>query len=110
MSTSVFINGKSLAMEIDTGAWISVISEETFRLIWSETDRCSITAISSSTPVDVHWGSADCKVAVEHTSQTKQLPLLVVKGKGPGLLGRDWLRKLKLDWSCIHRLKGRNSC
>ncbi len=45
-------------------------------------------------------------MAVEHSYQTKQLPLLVVKGKGPNLLGRDWLRTLKLDWSCIHRLKG----
>ena len=26
------------------------------------------------------------------------LPLLVVKGAGTTLLGRDWLQKLKLDW------------
>ncbi len=29
-----------------------------------------------------------------------------MKGKGPSLLGRDWLRTLKLHWSSIHRLKG----
>lgn len=30
-----------------------------------------------------------------------KLPLLVVKRKGPNLLGRDWLSKLKLDWKEI---------
>ena len=29
------------------------------------------------------------QVEVSHNNQTKQLPLLVVKGQGPNLLGRD---------------------
>ena len=27
----------------------------------------------------------------------------MVKVKGPTLLGRDWLRVIKLDWVCVHR-------
>ena len=40
-------------------------------------------------------------VTVIHKQQTKELPLLVVKGEGPTLLGRDWLTQLTLniDWS-----------
>lgn len=30
--------------------------------------------------------------------QQRRLPLLVTKGNGPSLLGRDWLTELRLDW------------
>ena len=39
---------------------------------------------------------------VSHHSQTKQLSLLVVKGQGLTLLGRDWMNVLTLDWHAIH--------
>ena len=39
---------------------------------------------------------------VSHHSQTKQLSLLVVKGQGLALLGRDWMNVLTLDWHAIH--------
>ena len=40
-------------------------------------------------------------IKVEHLEQEEQLPLVVVAGEGPSLLGRDWLSKLKLDWKTI---------
>ena len=43
-------------------------------------------------------------VDVTHNGQTKQLSLLVVEGKGPSLLGHDWLEKLTLDWQQIHQV------
>ena len=38
---------------------------------------------------------------VQYNTQSCTLPLLVVAGKGPTLLGRDWLRHLQLDWKAI---------
>ena len=38
---------------------------------------------------------------VQCKEQVEQLPLVVIAGDGPSLLGRDWLAKLKLDWSPI---------
>ena len=36
--------------------------------------------------------------------QEAKLTLLVVHGKGPSLLGRDWLQSLQLNWQEIHSL------
>ena len=42
-------------------------------------------------------GSID--VYVTYHDQKNRLPLLVASGDGPSLLGRVWLRFIKLDWS-----------
>ena len=34
--------------------------------------------------------------------QTTTLPLVVVKGDGPTLLGRNWLTQIRLNWNEIH--------
>ena len=38
------------------------------------------------------------KVKVSQGEGTVKLPLYVVEGRGPTLLGRDWLRNLQIDW------------
>lgn len=40
-------------------------------------------------------------VTVKYRGQEKQLRLTVVEGNGPTLLGRNWLKYVKLDWSQI---------
>ena len=37
-------------------------------------------------------------VLVKYGNQETTLPLLVVKGEGPSLLGRNWLEKIQLNW------------
>lgn len=41
-------------------------------------------------------------VQIVYRGQTATLPLVVVKGDGPTLLGRNWLTKIKLKWEEIH--------
>ena len=48
-------------------------------------------------------GSLD--VSVQYGEQESQLLLIVVKGKGPSLFGRDWLKVIKLDWQGIYSLQ-----
>jgi hypothetical protein len=38
---------------------------------------------------------------VAYGSQRAALPLLVIAGDGPSLLGWDWLMELRLDWQSI---------
>ena len=42
------------------------------------------------------------EVQVFYEGQTTTLPLVVVKGDGPTLLGRNWLSKIRLNWDKIH--------
>lgn len=45
-------------------------------------------------------------VNIAYGSQAAEARLLVVKGTGPSLLGRDWLSKIKLNWGEIRLIKG----
>lgn len=40
-------------------------------------------------------------VRVNYKMQEKILPIIAVKGRGPNLLGRWWLKHVKLDWAEI---------
>ena len=52
-------------------------------------------------------GSAD--VTVGYCEQQVILPLVIVKGGGPSLFGRNWLEKVKLNWPAIHQVYTRKS-
>ena len=43
-------------------------------------------------------------ISVEYNNVAHDLPLLVVKGSGPALFGRDWLKQIKLDWQELKNL------
>ena len=45
------------------------------------------------------------EVNVKYQSQEKQLPLVVVAGERPSLLGRNWLAHIKLDWPSFHNVQ-----
>ena len=97
------VNKKQLTMEIDTGASVSVISEKVFR----ERLKGSKTSLKE-TSVSLHTYTGDeinilgqCDVHVKHNNQYVKLPLIIVKGDGPSLLGRNWMHKLRLNWKFV---------
>ena len=45
-------------------------------------------------------------VRVKYCGQTATLPLVIVKGKGQALLGRDWMSVICTDWTKIHYTPG----
>ena len=43
-----------------------------------------------------------CNVNLQYKGQSCECPLVIVRGSGPTLLGRDWLCQIQLDWREIH--------
>lgn len=46
----------------------------------------------------------ECEVQVSYKEQNEVLPLVVVGGSGPDLIGRNWLKFIRLDWKNICRV------
>ena len=87
-----------LSMEVDTGASTSLMSEATYGELWPgrvlQPSQVRLQSYSKETIPAVGC----CYVNLEYKGQTAKLPLLVVAGSGPTLLGRDWLGQVRLDW------------
>ena len=103
------VNQADLTMEVDTGAAFSVISEETYNNLWSHTSAPVLKQVNgpllktyTGEPISL---KGLIRVPVIYNDQSKMLDLLVVKGNGPTLMGRDWLRDIKLDWSELFHLQ-----
>ena len=101
---SLSINDKPVHMELDTGASVSLVSEETWKqqlkeIPLQDTDIKLRTYTGESITV---LGQALVRVTYE--KQEAQLPLLVVPGNGPSLLGRNWLKLIRLNWPVIKKV------
>ena len=102
----VKLDSKELKMELDTGAAVSLISEATYKQLWSERGP-RITPTNET--LRGYAGDKLCvlgklEVNVEvpvsaEPSKRFRLPLFVVGGSGHNLFGRDWLQQVRLDWS-----------
>ena len=95
------IQGKSVVMEVDTGAAVSVISETTYKELFPNLTLKIVpmglkTYTGEGIPV-----LGEVVVEVSYHEQNHQLSLIVVKGKGHNLFGRDWLMHFKLHWKTI---------
>ena len=99
------IDGCSVRMEVDTGAAYTLISESLFQRLWPGRSllpsSIRLTAYTKQ-PIIV---LGCCNVNLHYEGQTGQLPLLVVKGGGPPLLGRNWFSQIRLNWREIHQVQ-----
>jgi len=93
-------------MEIDTGAAMSLVSEHTVNNSFLKDLPCHQTNVRLRTYTGGDSVAVLGKLVVTvHTNETNlTLPLLVVKGSGTTLLGRDWLQQLRLNWKNIFSL------
>ena len=91
------VDGLTLRMELDTGASLSLISKSIFKQRWPS-ESLQPTTIKLKTysgePLEV-LGSL--KLHVRHGVNEAR--------DGPSLLGRNWLKCLRLDWGMIHQLQ-----
>ena len=98
---TIEVNGQQLPMEVDTGATVSVISMETKAKLFPECLLNSTSALLTTYTGEQLPVVGQLQVEVSYQSQCAKLPLYVVKGHGPRLIGREWLRQIKLHWRSI---------
>ena len=87
-------------MEVDTGATVSVMTNNTYLATWRGEQAPQIKP--SSAKLCTYTGHAlkvvgMVEVDVEYRDKQAKLNLVIVDGKGPSLLGQDWLRVIRLD-------------
>ena len=96
-------------METYTGAAVSLISQTTQEDLFPSTrlDKSSLilrTYTDETIPVQ-----GQMEVEVRYGGYTGHHKLYVVRGKGPPLLGRNWLQHICLDWVSVHLMSAKSS-
>ena len=93
----VKLNDKPLCMELDTGATVSFISDKTFRELFPSTTLQPTTTQLHSYLGETITAMGKVEVKVTYGTQTVTLPLIVVSGNGPNLLGLDDKNSVELE-------------
>ena len=96
------VNGKTLPMEVDTGAALSIISEGERQRVFPEVELQNSHTMLRTYTGEVMPVLGKMAASVKYKSnQPEALELTVVEGDGPTLLGRDWLHRIRLDWKQV---------
>ena len=104
----VEINGVPITMELDTGAGVTLVSEITWSKALQKPELHPCTLELQSYPDHSLDVLGLCIVQASLHGKRAELPLVVVRGNGVSLLGRNWLQEVKLDWSEVARVNGVN--
>lgn len=107
----ILVSEDSLKMEVDTGAAMSVISEDTYKSL--KKNHPSLELKESKVKLHTYTGEqvqvvGMVETPVKYEDQEITLPVLVIQGKGPNLIGRNWLRKIKLNWRALFQVREEN--
>ena len=94
------VNNQPLIMEVDTGAALSPAPESAVAALLPSAELQPTNVV-----VKTYTGKVDpCEGhAVSHGQQTYRNLKLLVQGSSPSLMGRDWLKVIRLDWRNIER-------
>ena len=94
----VTMNGKPMRMEVDTGAAVSVMNLSSFNRVKEGGELRSSKLKLRTYTGEVVSPEGIGQVDVVYQDQQFSLPITIVKGNVPNLMGRDWLAKLRLKW------------
>ena len=102
------IEGRRVQFDIDMESAVTLVSERTWKK-WNLDVKLRNSRVLLRTytgdPISV---VGEARLAVSYNQQLSTLVLYVVKGTGPSLLGRDWLRHIKLDWKTLGQVASVN--
>lgn len=101
ITVTVEVNGRYLSMEIDMGVAVSIILRETWKKLFPEASLKPSAVLLKTYTGEPMLVVGVMEVQVNYELQSHKLPLLVVAGKGPSLIGHDWLQHIQLNWRDI---------
>lgn len=98
----VTLNGIPLRMELDTGASVSVLNEDTYENIRQQSYIAPLAKTTNK--LRSYTGHfiqmlGITKVKARYVGKELVLPIHVVQGGGPNLMGRDWLSQFQINLS-----------
>ncbi|KAK3747889.1 hypothetical protein QZH41_001353 [Actinostola sp. cb2023] len=102
--------GEPVKMEIDKGATRTIINEVTFNKL-----RDKLKPLQTTTAVLTTYTGEKIPikgmalVPIKYEGQLHELPAMVVESKGPNLLGRDWLKNIKIKWNTVFKVIDSNT-
>ncbi len=99
--TNVLIDGIDEEFIIDTAASVSIIGETVYQEKLSHLPLKNTTVRLSSYSGDRIAVLGQIEVEASYEGQLRRLQLVVAKGNKASLLGRDWMKQLKLNWQKI---------
>ena len=94
----VLLNGIPIRMEVDTGAAVSLIPITKFRSSFNDLPLKTSEVTLRTYTGELMDVKGEIDLDVQYDDQKKSLPLIVIAGNGPILLGRNWLQHIRLDW------------
>ena len=103
------VNERPVTFQLDTGAAMSVITHHDYqRFVGSPISK-------SSRSLQTYTGEhipivGEANVDVAYAGNVHHLPLIVVDGEGPPLLGRNWLSVIRLNWPELFTIQSPASC
>ena len=105
----VLIEKQPITMEVDTGAEVSLISDNMRKQHFPNAKLNKTNVVLKTYTQETLPTLGELEVLVQYGTQFYHLRLVVVAGNGPALLGRDWLKFLKLDWQQIYHVAGKDT-
>ena len=107
ISVELTLDNKQMPMEVNTGAAVSIMSTDTLNTHFPDkhlNPSLVVLKMYTGEPMKV----LELKVLVPYKQQApKELPLIIIEGNGPSLIGRNWLHHIHLNWSQIKAIQVR---
>ena len=84
---------------------MSILAEDTLKAWWPDAPLQPSSAILKTYTGEAMAVIGELSVDVTYQDQhVNNLRLVIIRGGGPSLLGRNWLEKITLDWQSIARV------
>ena len=98
----IVLGGSKTMMEVDTGATKTILNETTYARLRDALGPLRKTkAVLSTYTGERIPAVGEALIPEKYKDQQYDLKAIIVQGRGPNLLGRDWLQVIRLDWRQI---------